>query len=273
MKEMTIDEIKKCSLNILNYFDKICRDNNIRYFLCGGTLLGAVRHNGFIPWDDDIDVMMPRTDYERLYEVWPQDSPIRLLNHRNTHCFPYAYGKAIDNRTLKVEPIRKKCQHIGIDIDIFPIDSIPDNDEETKAFFDGIARYQRRISLQIVPFFKLSSIIGIARNIRVFLFRILEAFGLTSIDKIVSRFSQFAQKYNTERTTYCGITTISHYGIREKNLRTGYDEVVDVSFEGGVYPAPVGLTDYLRRLYGDDYLSLPPVEMRRTHHGYKAYWK
>ena len=72
MKEMTIQEIKECSLGILDFVDNVCRENNLVYYLCGGTLLGAVRHEGFIPWDDDIDIMMPRRDYERLFDIWPR---------------------------------------------------------------------------------------------------------------------------------------------------------------------------------------------------------
>lgn len=274
MKEMTIDEIKVCSLSILDFFDGICRENSIRYFLCGGTLLGAIRHKGFIPWDDDIDVMMPRKDYEHLFEVWPSDTPIKLMNHKNTRCFPYSYGKAIDNRTVKVEPVRKDCQHIGVDIDIFPIDNIPDNNKETEYFFDGIARYQKRLYLQIVPYSKSTNLLKtIAKCLRIFVFRSFEVLGITSVDRIVSGFSRFAQKYDKDDTSYCGITTISHYGIREKNSKNTFKEAVYVSFEGKDYPAPVGFASYLKRLYGDDYMSLPPAEMQFTHHGYKAYWK
>lgn len=271
---MTIEEIKSCSLEILDFFDSVCSRYGVRYFLCGGTLLGAVRHKGFIPWDDDIDVMMLREDYNRLYEVWPKDSPFQFLRHENNPFFPYAYGKAVDKRTIKIEPIRKVCQQIGVDIDIFPIDNIPDNESEAIAFFKDIERYQRRLSLQTALYGESNGIIRtIVKNSRLFWYRFLEDIGVTSIDKIVTSFSLLAQKFNTEDTMYCGITTISHYGIREKNLRKGYEDVVYVSFEGKQLPAPSGYVHYLESLYGMNYMQLPPIEKRITHHGYKAFWR
>lgn len=274
MKEMTIEDIKSCSLGLLCFFDKVCRDNGIHYFLCGGTLLGAIRHKGFIPWDDDIDVMMPRVDYERLFQVWPEDSPYSLLCHKNTISFPYAYGKAIDSRTVKIEPIRNSCQHLGVDIDVFPIDNIPDSDDETTAFFKQIAVYQNRLSRQILRFERsYGSIKTILRNCYVVLSRVIEMLIGDSVDKTIARFSCFAQQYNDQQTKYCGITSISHYGDKEKNPKSTYEDVVYVSFEGKEYPAPIGYKYYLERLYGSNYLQLPPKEMRITHHGYKAYWK
>jgi lipopolysaccharide cholinephosphotransferase len=274
MKEMSLDEIKSCSIGILDFIDTVCKKNQLNYYLCGGTLLGAVRHNGFIPWDDDIDIVMPRNDYERLFEVWPANEQFAVLCHKNTHNFPYAYGKVIDNRTVKIEPIRKSCQLIGVDVDIFPIDVLPDNDDEASFFFKEIAKKQEQLSLQLSPYCKSHTLIRtIAKNIRLFFLRSSELVGITSVDKITKQFDELAQKYNQKETNFCGITTISHYGIREKNPNTNYNSAVYVTFENKQYPAPCGYVDILTRLYGKEHMQLPPVEQRQTHHSYKAYWK
>ena len=274
MREMTLDEIKRCSFEALVYFDKVCRDNNLQYFLCAGTMLGSVRHQGFIPWDDDIDVMMPREDFERLLDVWPGNERYDLLNHKNTRNLPYAYSKLIDKRTVKIEPIRKSCRLIGVDIDVFPIDSLPDDEKEAEAFYEEIRIIQRKLHRHISQFGKESGFfMTVKHNISVFLVRLGEAVSGNSVDKITGQFDALAQKYNSAPTSYCGITAIAHYGVKEWNPKTNYSHPVPVEFEGGEFPAPCGYEDYLTRLYGKDYMQLPPEEARITHHTYRAYWK
>lgn len=274
MEEMTLDEIKRCEIGILDFIDSTCKENHLQYYLCGGTLLGAIRHKGFIPWDDDIDIMMPRDDYESLFDVWPQFSHYKILRHNNTRNFPYAFGKAIDSRTVKLEPIRKSCQLIGVDVDIFPIDNIPDSEEVALSFFQGIERYQHLLDRHVLPFAKARNLLRtIAYNSFILFRHLTERLGFNSVDTIVSDFSEYAQQYNRQKTTYCGITTISHYGIKEKNLKLNYGKVVNVQFEGKEYPAPIGFSNYLSNLYGSSYMEIPPVEERHTHHSYKAYWR
>lgn len=274
METLSAEKIKKCAIGLLEFTDKICKDNDLQYFLCGGTLLGAVRHHGFIPWDDDIDIMMPRKDYERLFEVWPKDMRYKALYHKNTHNFPYAYGKIIDDNTIKTEPIRKKCQHIGIDIDVFPIDNIPDNDAEALTFYKEIAVHQYRLDRQTSTFGKNPNTIKmISGNTKILIRRILELFGFNTVNKLVAEFSRCAIRYNKEETSRCGITSISHYGIKEINSKNIYDKHVNVTFEGKEYPAPIGYKTYLSQLYGEDYMEIPPIEKQATHHEYKAYWK
>ena len=274
MKEMSEKELKECAIGILDYIDCFCKENHLKYYLCAGTLLGAVRHHGFIPWDDDIDIMMPRADYERLFEIWPHDSQYHALNHKNTHDFPYAFGKVVDTRTLKVEPLREKCLKIGVDIDVFPIDNLPDDLEETVGYYRSIAKIQKRLYYQVSLFDKGSTIIRtVFKNALRLVVRIMEVMGFMSIDKTTEKFDNLAQRYNEVETDYCGITAISHYGIKEMNPKNNYETVIDVVFEGKQYPAPNGYADYLSRLYGKDYMQLPPPEMRQTHHSFKAFWK
>lgn len=274
MVEMTIDEVKSCAIGVLDFIDSVCKQNGLQYFLCGGTLLGAVRHKGFIPWDDDIDIHMPRKDYERLFEVWPKESFYHLLNYKNTPHFPYAFAKAIDSRTLKIEDLRKQSQLIGVDVDIFALDNLPEDEEETIDFFDNIKRFQAKMENYSTPFRRASTFPRtIARTLIISGRRLKELLGIESLDAIVKSYSEYAQRYSEAESEYIGVTSISHYGVKEKNPKSNFADSILVSFEGKEYPAPIGYADVLRRVYGDNYMQLPPVEMRKTHHHFKAYWK
>ena len=276
LKEMSLEEVRTCSIGILNFIVSVCKRNNLTYYLCGGTLLGAVRHGGFIPWDDDIDIMMPRHDYERLFEVWPEDENFKVLNYKNTHNWPFAFGKAVDKRTLKLEPIRMDSQLIGVDVDIFPIDNLPDDEAESEKLFVDVAKAGRRLGIQLSAYGRgpasRTVFWTIFRNIFVFIIRVSEILRLTSVYRCTKNFDAIAQRYNKTETHFCGITAIDHYGSKERNPKSNFSEATEVLFEGGAYPAPIGYPDYLARLYGNDYMELPPVEKRRTHHTFKAYW-
>ena len=274
MKEMTLKEIKECSLGVLDFIDNVCRENDLTYFLCGGTLLGAVRHKGFIPWDDDIDIMMPRSDYEKLFQVWPKNDRYAVLNYKNTENLPYAYGKSIDLQTIKIEPIKTKTAQMGVDVDIFPIDGLPEDDNETIAYYRQIEIMDNRLRLQLSTFGKGSNLLRtIARNIRLFFLKLGNLLSITSLYKVTKQFDNLAQLYTDKGTGYCGITAISHYGIKEKNPTDNFREVINVTFEGKEYPAPNGYIQYLSQLYGNNYMQLPPADKRQTHHDYIAYWK
>ena len=274
MKEMNSDDIKKVSVEILKYIDNVCRINNIRYYLCAGTLLGAIRHGGYIPWDDDIDIMLFREDFEKLSLVWPKDGNYILLSSDNTKKFPYAYNKIIDTRTMKIEPIRNQYQVIGVDVDVFPLDNFPDSEKESIAFIKTIRKEQKKRDRCILQYSKSSSPLRTVKN---YIYSIIYGFynfiEPNLIRRVVKKMQTNAQRYNDIKTNYCGITTLYHYGMGERYPKEYFRGSVLVTFEGEQYPAPIEYNDYLRHMYGDDYLQLPPVEKRNTHHSYKAYWK
>ena len=273
MKEMTINEIKQCAFDILLYLDTFCKEKGITYWLCGGTLIGAMRHKGFIPWDDDIDVMMPREEYNRLCSEFPKDGKFQLLTSDNTKNFPYAFGKIVDTTTIKQEPLRKKFQIIGVDIDVFPIDNYPDDLMAANKMSHDIEVEQRKLYSILANYSKGRNVVRtIARFLITAFWHITDDLRMSSAKKHISRIQQLSQQYNTTETNHCGIATIAHYGIKEMNEKSVYASSVEVEFEGHVFPAPVGYNTYLTNLYGD-YMQLPPENKRETHHGFKAYWK
>lgn len=274
MREMSLDEIKGCTLDILKWVSTFCVEHNIKWWLCGGTLLGAVRHKGFIPWDDDIDIMLPRKEYEKLFKLFPQNGRYRFFTSENTTDFPYAYGKIVDMETIKLEPFPKRYQLIGVDIDVFPIDYFPIGEKDSLSLCDAVAKSQKKLGYLFAQFGKKSTLIKtIGYNILSFPYIVLRECGFLRVSKYINEIQELSQKYNGKETGYEGIITIAHYGIKEKNESVVYSQTVNVEFEGREFPAPIGYQTYLKKLYGDNYMQLPPIENRVTHHSYKAYWK
>ncbi len=272
-KELTLSEIKSITTSMLEYVDKVCKERDITYYLAAGTLLGAVRHKGFIPWDDDVDIMIPRNDYERLTREFPDNDNYSFLTLHNTENFPFAYGKIIDRRTVKIEPLRKKYQHTGIDIDVFPIDYYPDNIEEAKKWCESISNCQTSIVSISSSYSKSDNFISSAVHYCYYIIKcVLDGVGLRTASKKVKKINELSQKYNSDQSHYCGIAAVSAYGIRKRNRCDVFKEAVEVEFEGHMYPAPIGFDEYLSDYYGN-YMELPPIEKRATHHTYKAYWK
>ena len=273
MKRMSLDEVKLVSLDILKYVDKFCKENSIKYWLCAGTLLGAVRHKGFIPWDDDIDIMMMRPDYERFITEFPKHEFYDVVHFAKNKDFPCAYAKVIDTRTKKVElPIRNQNNVIGVDIDVFPIDNIPNNFDCSLKMYSTVCRKSYILQFLISKYGIGSNVIKKAAYcIILTVCRIFQLVGLISVKKIISNINDIAQSYNQTSTDYCGITCIHHYGIKERNNKKTYNDSVNVLFEGNAFPAPIEYDSYLRNLYGD-YMSLPPKEKQVTHHKFEAFW-
>ena len=122
MKKLSLKEIQEIQLNILIFLDKICKENKIKYYLSSGTLLGAVKYKGFIPWDDDIDVILFRDDYMKLMKVLKnQVENYKLLSIYNTKDYYYAFAKLVDTNTVLTENA-KKIKDMGVYIDIVPMD-------------------------------------------------------------------------------------------------------------------------------------------------------
>ena len=141
IKEINLEKIKKSEIDILKYIEKICKENNIKYSLMDGSLLGAVRHNGFIPWDDDIDIMLLREDYDKLKRVILNDSNNSRYLYMSNDLYDdylYPYAKLIDTETSAKETGIKAPKNYGIFVDIFPIDKIPIDSREKNRFLKKV---------------------------------------------------------------------------------------------------------------------------------------
>lgn len=246
-------EIQLSCLKVLVEFDGLCRARGLRYFLSGGTLLGAIRHRGFIPWDDDVDVMMPRADYERLLAMG--DGRIFSLNSGD---YGRPWARMADESTRRSSEALFSGDTDGAYIDIFPIDGVPADARRERRFYrriricDMLWRTATRNSIGANE--RLRTIKKIAAAL-------LRPIGAKPFARRMNRIAM-AQNYDGE---FRGVSMITHYGARERMPAGVFDRAVEVEFEGLHLPAPCGWDEYLSRLYGD-YMTLPPQHQRATHH-------
>ncbi|MCQ2533876.1 MAG: LicD family protein [Clostridia bacterium] len=151
-KPMTMEEIHQSQMDIIRYIDKLCRDNNIKYSLAYGTLLGAIRHKGFIPWDDDMDIMMERVDYNKFLDIMKKDKSDRfnVINYENAY-FPWT--KICDGNTYIIEKDDYRIPNYALWVDVFPIDEMPEpNSEECKKHLKNLQTIKNKAKYRALTF-------------------------------------------------------------------------------------------------------------------------
>ena len=263
----TIEEIQAISLSILIKFDKFCREHNLRYSLAAGTMLGAIRHKGFIPWDDDIDVLMPRPDYDEFIHYHGGICEgLSVINLENMEIPYFAYSKLIDDNTVLIESIRIKNQR-GVGIDIFPVDGLPDESDAQKKHFKKLKRYKDVIVLNTIRIEKGSSLV----NFILKLLLIPTARIVFNLPAAVKKLDNLARKYDFEKSKYVAAQTLN-YQEKEILPREAFENFVEVEFCKKRFMAISCYDKYLGNLFGD-YMKLPPLEQRISSHAYIAYYK
>ena len=266
---LSISEIKKCELNILKEYTDYCEKNNLKYYLAYGTLLGAIRHKGFIPWDDDIDVYMPRPDYEKFlkltgYNPIKPNLETRLYDFcTNKNIYPFA--KVIDNKTIVYEKGKSKKNISGIWIDIFPLDGFPEDVNKAKSLYNKYLTLRNFQDLATTkPFYanqnlfkKIIKTLFVAPLVRLY-----------DVKKICRKMDLLAQSYSYEDSNLVSDVTWGD-NIESYIKKSELEPAITVEFEKHLFKAPCGWNEYLTRLYGD-YMQLPPENERITH-GFVAY--
>ena len=268
MVEITPQELKTLQLDVLQAVDAFCRERGIRYSLACGTMLGAVRHKGYIPWDDDLDIYLLREDYNRLMAEFPAvyEGHYELISRERDKRWDLLIAQAYDNRTVFVE-----CAHtamnVGVKIDLFPIDDVPDDDAEWLAY-DKKRRLLARILL-IKGSLLSRKQRSFRKNLGMLLIKIV-TFPI-SRKRLASILDRYAQKFNGKgyRSVFECIQGLLQKHKFSKSL---FDSLVDYPFEDRHFPGFADADAYLRNGYGD-YMKLPPEEKRVAHHLYRAYWK
>ena len=262
---MTLAQIQERGLGMLRFVDDICRRENLTYWLSGGTLLGAVRHKGFIPWDDDVDVMMPRPDYERFLEAAQRYSGggYEIVHPRFTREYAMPWARVRDLGTQVDLTHMVKYGADTLFADIFPVEALPDSETMCRLYF-------KRVRLRDI-LLKCSRKTDLWSNERLKVLKraLMAVTSLLPTAAYARWMDRFCRRGSYERAKHRGVALITHYGSRECMPAEVFDGTVEVDFCGGRFPAPAGWDTYLRRLYGD-YMQLPPEEKRASLHRLNA---
>lgn len=264
MRKITREELITCELSILKEIDAFCTLKGIQYYLSGGTLLGAVRHQGFIPWDDDIDLMMPRKDYDCFIAEF--SSPYYAIYALKTvpSCrFPFA--KVYDVRTSVKEGAKRGTIDFGVFVDVFPLDVAPQSEKEITRQVRRSCFFQQLLKVKLS---KLGRHWSFHRNVMMLPLKILLA--PISTNALARKIDAIAQSSNHLETTKMGCMV---WGYQEREILSSdcFSSSIPLHFENLVFPAPSGYHEYLSSLYGN-YMELPPKEKRISKHDFDAYW-
>ena len=261
----SLEEVKSIRLDLLIKFHQFCHDNKIHYSLAYGTLLGAIRHKGYIPWDDDIDVMMLREDYVKFENRFPHnDVQYDFITLRRSNKWNRPYGKFYNRNTLEIENANNNVG-IGIGIDVFPIDDVPDNEQEFKFFRNKRLIFVQASSIKCILLSKERSLL---KNLFVLVGHIvLLPFSHRRIAMIIDRYANSNNGKGYSRV----FRSCDAVKVKESFPKSFFKSYVDVVFEGYHLKAICSYDEYLRSCYGT-YMQLPPEDKRISTHHFEAYW-
>ena len=260
MKQLTAEETKRIQCDLLQDIASYCEEKGLTFFLAYGTLIGAMRHNGFIPWDDDIDIAMPRPDYDEFVSTYNQrDSHCRVIDTSFDKDYGISFAKVYDDRTW-LDEFKYRKDKYGVYIDVFPVEGVGG---KVQVF---LARKLSRLMHAKKANFTDR---GLLKNLSNCVLKLLMLpFSLHTM----LRFADWNARRHPFGTTSKASVLFETYGWREVVDTAAFQGTVLHEFEGRQYPVPVGYDRWLRSIYGD-YMQLPPKEHQVGHHEYNAYWK
>ena len=253
---------------MLKVFVDICDKYNLNYILVGGTCLGAIRHKGFIPWDDDIDIMMPRGDYQRFLQV-TQESPderYKLFSVENNEKLTAPLAKLIDKKTILNQTGHAEKMNLGLYVDIFVLDGVPDNENLRRCFikmltflqkvWGGLEYEKRPIDIRGKK---------VENRIKNSISHVLR--WLTTAESVSKKICKLAQKYNYDECSLVAPLCYSSNRKKRTMEKSIYGKGIRLEFENNMFVVPEKYETFLRITYGD-YMELPPKEEQVSHHRY-----
>ena len=270
MKEITLPEMQQIELNLLLEFDKLCKAQKLRYYIDGGTLLGAMCYEGFIPWDDDIDLKMPRPDYDRFLGLASElPSHITMEAPSKERC-PHLFLKLVDNRTVLLEHAGTRVNESGVYIDVLPMDGHPADGPTCEKHLKVLERLNDLFHASLNGF-------SIKRRSTSLLQRLKGALysRIYTPWRVYRKLTKTAKKYAYDDCERVGLL-IEGDLIRERFEKRWLEPPVELEFEGHRFPAPPGYRRHLEIFYGEHvtkpecYHNLPQYP---GNHKYEAYWK
>ena len=264
MRSIGFEEAKKIEFDILCHVADFCDKHGLQYFLAYGTLIGAIRHKGFIPWDDDIDLHMPRADYEKFIKLFAAENngPYRVISPYEDIA-RHSFAKVVDTRTKKIENgVDYTHGFLGVDLDIFPLDGQPDDEEEYAAYYAKLVGIFRKHHYLIMSAGK-----SLKKKLALPVLRLL----IGKKSKVLDKVKKIHQKYPYEESSFVGCIEADFMTRKNRYKKEWVQSTVDVTFEGRSFKAPVGYHEVLTKVYGD-YMKLPPIECQVTHHENNMFW-
>lgn len=259
-----LPKLHNCQMIIAKEIKRICDENNIKYFIIAGTLLGAIRHGGFIPWDDDMDIGMLREDYEKFIEIAKTDlnEEFFLQTTETDDNYGIPFAKILLNGTRLVEANAGSSAKKGIFIDIFPFDCVPESDSEKESHNKKTYFYKRLLLAKLN--YKVYKKNDYVKRIVYFVLKVMSAF--FSRDSIVKKLEKEITRYNGRQTEYI-VNIGGAYGYTKETIRAEWvRDTVEIPFEDMTIAAPIDYIKYLESFYGD-YMTPPPEDKRYNRHG------
>lgn len=273
MRELTIREVQRVSLEILKIIADICEKEALRYYLIYGTLIGAVRHQGYIPWDDDVDIMMPRPDYDTLLLYLKEHigsyPHLKVFNCEECLEYPYMITRISDDR-YKLVMMNEKSYGMGIFIDIYPFDGLGKTKKEAVRYGLKGDRLSSLCYQATRKHFSIETTTSVIR--RAIKFPIFLLAKLCGKDIFQRKLEKLARIKKYEDNEYIGCVVWMSGGEKDIFPRKWFDEYLMMPFERYQFRVPKYYDEILKHIYGD-YMQLPPEKDRIGHHNYKVYEK
>ena len=261
-----IREIQQMELGIMEYIHEVCQKIGVKYFLAYGSLIGAVRHKGFIPWDDDMDICMLREDYEKLqdYLIANPDERYEVMSYKNNLNYVYPFMKVQDNQTYLLEEDVRIDSNMGIYVDIFPVDGY----EDDSVFKDKMTRLIKKRQLSCYTFKGITNTKSLLNSLIRYISVII--FYFTNTNKYIRGIDDLAQSRKVD-----DYELVDYLIYKDMNKpvwkREWLKQTITGVFEGKEFMIPKNYHEILTSDYGD-YTQLPPVELRFSHHDFQL-WK
>lgn len=252
----TLKKLHNIELMILSDFISICNENSLKYFATYGTALGAIRHEGFIPWDDDIDVIMYRKDYNKFLEIIKSSEKYDLFSMETNNNYFKTFGKLNLNGTYFDYPFLNKNIFFGINIDIFIIDSVPKNNIK-KLIFIKRRKFNRKLSWLLEVLNNDAYLSKNKEKIGRFIKKIFDIIGINH-DFLLKQHMHISN----ENKGYDEVCEINDGIIFPKEI---FESTINVKFENLEICIPKDYDTYLKIIYGETYMELPPEEERFNH--------
>lgn len=268
---MSLRELQLFSLEILKDVHQFCLEHNIQYSVSDGTMIGAIRHKGFIPWDDDIDIVMRRPDFEIFCKTYKSTNYKLKYREQDKDCY-VPYARVYDTQRTMAKTRRDWCHdEAGVCIDVFPVDGVSENKEKFRRYYKTSRRFFRFNSIARTASGSFLFKKGLFYNVKLLAIKIFSLNGLTKDlwCRIVIRRAR-AIKYGSTR--YWGNLSSMCDGIMDYHRIETFTDVSMMDFEDTKVMVMNGYDEYLKDKYRD-YMKLPPVEKRVAHHTTIFYWK